>query len=119
MKTWLLSLLLLVGVFVLAGETTETTNQDELQTLTGTLREALKSEFKYYLEIEGTTEKMNLTGEILKNFKPGKIICVKGIIKTKLWNDGTSQRQLVHWIIFMEVQEVGHVRFPRPGTGNQ
>jgi hypothetical protein len=81
---------------------------NNLQSLSGIMKEEIKSGFKYYLELDGSTGKMNVSGEILKNYKPGDRVWIKGIIKTRLWNpvsDGTPQQQPVHWIIYMEVQE--------------
>ena len=122
MKTWLLLMPLLIGMTAIANAATEATSRDELQTLTGTLRESSNSEFKYYLQIEGMAGTMNLTGEILRDFKPGAFIQIRGIIKTKSshpQSDASLQQAPVSWIVFMEVREANAIELPRPGEGNQ
>ena len=87
----------------------------ELQSLSGVLKVGVKSEFTYFLQLDGMTGRMNLSGEPLAKFKTGDRIMVKGVIKTRLWNpkpDGTPQQQPVHWVIFMDVREAKSIKTP-------
>ncbi len=87
----------------------------ELQSLTGVLKEGMKSEFDFFLQLDGMTGSMNLDGPALAGFKSGDHVMVKGVLKTRLWNpkpDGSPQQQPVHWVIFMEVREVKAIQSP-------
>jgi hypothetical protein len=88
---------------------------DDLQSLSGTLKEGDKSEFKYFLQLDGMTGSMNVSGDVLKDFKPGDRVWVKGVIKTRFLKpkpDGTPQQQPIHWVIFMEAREAKIITTP-------
>ena len=58
---------------------------------------------------------MNVTGDVLKQFRTGHRVFVNGVIKTRLRNpkpDGTPQQQPVQWILFMEVREARRIKSP-------
>lgn len=83
-----------------------------LQSLSGVLKQNVKSEFEYYLQIDGMTGRMHLSGELLAKFKTDDHVLVTGVIKTRLCDpkpDGTPQAQPVHWVIFMEVHEIENI----------
>ncbi len=87
----------------------------DLQSLSGIVKAGVKSEFRYFLELDGMTGRMDLSGEPVAKFKPGDRVMVKGRIKTKLWNpdsDGTPQQQPVHWVIYMEVYDAKEIASP-------
>ena len=113
MKKLLACAFLLVTATVLAADARKA--YTELQSLSGVLKEGVKSDFKYFLQLDGMTGRMNLSGQPLAKFKTGDRIMVEGVIKTKLWNpnpDGTPQQQPVHWVIFMEVREAREIKSP-------
>ena len=111
MKRIMLILMTVVAVSAIA----EPIHADQPQTLSGVLREQLKSEFTYYLELDGMTGNINVTGEALSHFKAGDHILVEGIIKTRLWNpsvNGSMQQQSTHWVIFMDVRSAKSISAP-------
>ena len=96
MSKWtFLVILPLAAVLAIAADSR---SSNELQSLSGTLREGVKSQFNYFLELDGMTGRMNVSGDVLKRFKVGDRVWLNGVIKTRLWNpkpDGTPPRQPV------------------------
>jgi len=86
-----------------------------LQTLTGVLRERVKSASPYDLELDGASGTIALRGEVLRRFNPGTRLRVRGVVRTGLHNpppDGTPQQQPVHWEIWMDVVEAEEIASP-------
>jgi hypothetical protein len=110
-RTWT-ALLILPAAMCLAGAAQQ---EEVLQSLSGTIGEAGKSEIKYELDLDGATGRMAVTGDVLDGYEPGDHIFVRGIIKTRLHNpepDGTPQQQPAHWVIVMEVREARAIKTP-------
>ncbi len=103
-------LVMLFGLAALSCSAKSPTTTDELQTLSGTIRQpGGKSVFPFVLDLDGATGAFNLSGEAVQSCEPGARILVKGVIRTRLVNprsDGSPQQQPVHWQIFMDAQEV-------------
>ncbi len=113
MKSTWPALVLVAAVVCVAGVLVTT---GETQSLSGTLRnELIKPETKFYLELDGMTGGIGVTGDALKNFKAGDRVFVKGVIRTRLHNprpDGLPQQQPIHWVIFMEVRQAKLISLP-------
>ena len=111
MKRLIAGVLLILTVAALTAE--KPSAYPDLQSLSGVLKEGMKSEFRFYLEFDGMTGSMNLDGAALADYKIGDHVMVKGVIRTRLWNpkaDGTPQQQPAHWSVFMEVREAKAIK---------
>jgi hypothetical protein len=95
----------------------------DLQSLSGTLKEAIKSTSRYYLELDGMSGTMSLSGEALAAFKPGDRVWVDGVIRTRLRvrpsnaePDGIpeqlQQQQPDHWEVLMDVRAARKIACP-------
>ncbi len=89
--------------------------EPELQSLSGTLRDDHKSEFRFYLQLDGMTGNMEVTGDVLKQLKAGDHVFVRGVVKTRLiqaQGGGTAVQQPIHWMIFMDVHDARPITSP-------
>jgi len=105
-----------LGLFLFTGALLAGNN--EMQELSGILHKPIKSSAassEYYIELDGTLNTFNIQGEILKKFKEGERILVKGYIVTELSpviNADTSVQQPLQWLIYMKVIEAERIEKP-------
>ena len=108
-------IIILVILLFIAFPQCSIADDQGLQELSGTFHKSIRFLSPYHLELDGSTGKFSLRGEILENFQEGDRIYVKGYIVTKLYNpepDGTPQQISVHWYWYMDVIEAKKISIP-------
>jgi len=83
-------------------------NDEQLYSLSGVFYHHTKALLPYYIIVDGTEQRFDLKGDILKDLKGGTRILVKGKLKTDLYDnrkDPYPAMMPLQWIIYMEVKE--------------
>ena len=113
-------ILTILAFFLLTG-TTFADTKNEMQELSGILHRSIKNVSPYYIELDGTLNRFYLRGEILKKFKEGDRIFIKGYIITELaavFGSDSPVQQPSQWLIYMKVIEA--IKIEKPfGLKNQ
>lgn len=110
-------ILCIIILLVLATATSSAASENEISHLSGVLKKTLKDPTcAYYLEIDGSLNRMRLRGELLEKFDIGTRIHVEGKLQTKYYNnensDNISPFPPKRWDIYMEIFEVKAITKP-------
>ncbi|MFH1267886.1 MAG: hypothetical protein ABIK89_19385 [Planctomycetota bacterium] len=99
-----------------------------LSELTGTLHGPTKIIERYYLISDGSRERCRLRGRKLKEFKEGTRVCVKGILRSYLFEDSRDYTApgapapppfRKGWIVYMDVKEIQAIARPFGDRGEK